>query len=95
MRFSYYNIIEISKSHCSYVRNKPCISNEYVWCMCLRIVCSIGVAVMWNLAFRLFRARSVKTSPGTRKNLHHGGWWLGRHESRKTGVSIQWGCYSG
>ena len=88
MRFSCYNIIEISKSPYSYVWNKPCISNECVWCMCLRIVGNIRVPVMWNLAFRLFRTRSVKTSPRARKNLHHGGWWLGRNENKKTGFNI-------
>jgi len=88
MRFSCYNIIEISKSHCSYVRIKPYISNEYVWCMCLRIVCSIRVLVMWNLAFSLFRTKSVRIRPGVRKNLRRGWWWLGRHECRKTGVSM-------
>ena len=63
------------------------ISDEYVWCMCLRIVCSIRVLGMWNLAFGLFRTRRVKTSPEARKNIHHGGWWLGRCDCRKTSYS--------
>jgi hypothetical protein len=59
--------------------------------MCLRIVCCFRVLGVWDLAFRLFRTRSGKTSPETRKNFHYVGWWLGRHDCRKTGVLYKTG----
>ena len=68
-----------------YARNKLYRSKEYIWCICLRIMCSIRVLGMWNLTFRLFRTRSVQTSSEKRKTLHNGGWWLGMNDCSKTG----------